>query len=160
MVTGLVHFVAFLKTKSYSDFIYYIRSSWTMEMDLKQLSRGLHGINRALPKKQQHFLRELNAFQDKTKAKTRKWNVPPFVSNTTCFAVVFWFVVVSFFFSLNDHTALRDWLHNMSTLPLDMKVLRHAQQLEHLLRKLHLLTSSQAEQSTQKVPFCILQAPA
>ena len=72
MVSGLVHFVAFLKTKSYSDFIYYIRSSWTMEMDLKQLSRGLHGINRALPKKQQHFLRERNAFQDKTKAKTRK----------------------------------------------------------------------------------------
>ena len=49
MVSGLVHIVAFLKTKSYSEFIYvYIRSSWTMEMDLKQLSRGLHSINRAL----------------------------------------------------------------------------------------------------------------
>ena len=35
-----------------------------------------------------------------------------------------------------DHQALRDWLHNMSTLPLDVKVLRHAQQLQHRLRKL------------------------
>ena len=35
-----------------------------------------------------------------------------------------------------DHQALRDWLHNMSTLHLDVKVLRHAQQLQHLLRKL------------------------
>ena len=35
-----------------------------------------------------------------------------------------------------DHQALRDWLHNMSTLPLDVKILRHAQQLQHLLRKL------------------------
>ena len=41
-----------------------------------------------------------------------------------------------FFFSLVDHQALRDWLRNMSTLPLDVKVLRHSQQLQHLLRKL------------------------
>ena len=35
-----------------------------------------------------------------------------------------------------DHQALQDWLHNMSTLPLHEKVLRHAQQLEHLFKKL------------------------
>ena len=35
-----------------------------------------------------------------------------------------------------DYQALRDWLHNVPTLLLDVKVLRHAQQLEHLLRKL------------------------
>ena len=32
-----------------------------------------------------------------------------------------------------DHQALRDWLHNVSTLYLDTKVLRHAQKLQHLL---------------------------
>ena len=32
-----------------------------------------------------------------------------------------------------DHQALRDWLQNMSTLPLDVKVLKHAQLLQHLL---------------------------
>ena len=40
------------------------------------------------------------------------------------------------FFSLMDHQAPRDWLRNMSTLPLDVEVLRHAQQLQYLLRKL------------------------
>ena len=41
-----------------------------------------------------------------------------------------------FSFSLVDHQALQDWLHDMSTLPLDVELLRHAWQLEHLLRKL------------------------
>ena len=31
---------------------------------------------------------------------------------------------------------MRDWLHNMSTLHLDVKILRHAQQLQGRLRKL------------------------
>ena len=43
-----------------------------------------------------------------------------------------------FSFSLVDHQALEDWLHDMSTLPLDVELLRHAWQLEHLLRKLSL----------------------
>ena len=36
---------------------------------------------------------------------------------------------------LMDHQALRDWLYNMSTSPLDVKVLSHAQQLQHLLKE-------------------------
>ena len=35
-----------------------------------------------------------------------------------------------------DHQALQDWLHDMSTLPLDVELLRHAQQFQHLPRKL------------------------
>ena len=46
-MSGLDHFVTFLKQKSYSI---YIRSTLTMEMDLKQLYTGLHDINRALKK--------------------------------------------------------------------------------------------------------------
>ena len=49
----LGHFVTFKKkNKSYSNFIYiflyFCFSSWTRERNLKQLFRGLHGINRAL----------------------------------------------------------------------------------------------------------------
>ena len=48
---------------------------------------------------------------------------------------VFVFVLFVCLF-LMDHQALWHWLHNMSTLSLDVKVLRHAQQLQHLLCKL------------------------
>ena len=44
--------------------------------------------------------------------------------------------VVLFSFSLMDHQALQDWLHDMSTLPLDVEVLRHAQQLQNLFTKI------------------------
>jgi len=72
------------------------------------------------------------------KAKTRKWNFPRFVSKTICFVVVFLCVCFLCFFSppFMDHQALLDSFHNMSTLPLGVEVLRHAQQLQHLLRKL------------------------
>ena len=63
MVSGLGHFVTFLKTKTYSIYIFKkkyinIRSSWTMERDLKQLSRALHGINCAVLIYYYFFLRE------------------------------------------------------------------------------------------------------
>ena len=45
-------------------------------------------------------------------------------------------VFICFVFSPFEYQALRDWLHNMSTLPLDVEVLRHTQQLQPLLRKL------------------------
>ena len=35
-----------------------------------------------------------------------------------------------------DHQALEDSLHDMATLPLDVELLRHAQQLQHQLKKL------------------------
>ena len=68
-----------------------------------KLSRGLHGIKRALKKKKKKGGgggggNKRNAFQDKTKSKTRKWNVPHFVSKTTCFvAVAFWFAIAVLF---------------------------------------------------------------
>jgi len=62
--------------------------------------------------------------QDKTKAKPRQLVLLLLFSSLL--------LLYLFVFSL----ALRDWLHYMSTLPLDVKVLRHAQQLQHLLRKL------------------------
>ena len=81
-----------------------------------------------------------NATHFKAKrAKTRKLMVPRFVSKTTCFCCCFLVCCCCCcccFSSLRDQQALRDWLHNTSTLPLNVKVLRHAQQLQHLLRKL------------------------
>jgi len=52
-----------------------------------------------------------------------------------CFVVVGFFLSFYFYF-LTDHQALQDWLHDMSTLPLDVEIHRHAQLLQHLLRKL------------------------
>ena len=119
----LGHFVTFLKTNRtlilyiYNLFIYlfiylFFRS-WTRERNLKQLSRGLHGINRAL---NVCFL-------------TRKRKDAHFVG--VVFSLLFFFP-----FTLMDHQALQDWLHDMSTLSLDVELLRHTQQLQHLLRKL------------------------
>ena len=45
-------------------------------------------------------------------------------------------IVFLSFFTLMDHQAPRDWLHNMFTLALDVEVLSQAQQLQYLLRKL------------------------
>jgi len=47
----------------------------------------------------------------------------------------------------------------VSTLPLGVKVLRHAQQLQHLLRKLSPADIVAGEAKYTKVSFCILQAP-
>ena len=94
---------------------------------LKQVSRGLHGINRALKKKKKK--KKKKAFQVKTKAKTIKLNVFHFISLLTSYPNVCFFVL--FFSSIfyMEHQVLRNWLHNMSTLVLAVKVLRHVQQL-------------------------------
>ena len=110
-----------------------------MERDLKQLSRGLHGINRA--RNFLFFSGKRNAFKDKTKAKTRKGNVPHFVYKTTCFVVLLsgllFFFLFSFFLLFFDRPPGTAGLVTQNAyLALDVKVLRHAQQLQHLFRKL------------------------
>ena len=52
-----------------------------------------------------------------------------------------------------DHQAQQDWLHNIPTLPLDVKVLRHAQQFQHLLRKLSPADTVRSEAKYTKSVF-------
>ena len=71
------------------------------------------------------------------KGKNKKMKFSSFCIQDNLFCCCFLVVVFCLFFSpFMDHQALLDSFHNMSTLPLGVEVLRHAQQLQHLLRKL------------------------
>ena len=96
----LGHFVTFLKTNRtlilyiYFIYIYFCFRSWTRERNLKQLSRGLHGINRALNvcvfRETQRISRQNKGKNKKTKRCSFRW----------CrFLLVFFFSFFFFFFS-------------------------------------------------------------
>ena len=105
---------------------------------MKQLFRGLHGINRALIFFF-FFFRETAHLKTKQRQKQEKEKVLILYPKQPVSLILFsgcCFVVVLFSFSLMDHQALQDWLHDMSTLPLDVELLRHAQQLQNLFTKI------------------------
>ena len=142
-------------------FLYFCFRSWTRERKLKQLSRGLHAINRAL-NFFNFFWGKRNASQDKTKAKTRKLKGPHFVSKTTCFVVVFSSLFCCcWYFPFLSWTTRHCRIAYTTCLPClwMWKYSDTHSSFNICLGSFHLLKSSQVKQSTQKVFFCILQAP-
>ena len=85
------------------------------------------------------FSRETQRISRQNKGKNKKTKRSSFCIQNNLFRWCCCLVVVLLFFlsfSLMDHQALQDWLHDMSTLPLDVELLRHAQQLQNLFTKI------------------------